>query len=795
MAGSAGTVGTAGAEAIVAGQRSASAAQLALLAVTATAVLSWFRLFNGYGWLVPLLAVAVTGHAVAAAARRAHLAVAVSILLSLVATVFVYCWAAVPSTTAAGLPGPATLDTLARQLTAAREAFRTVQAPTAALGGFVVVLAALVWIVTVASDWLAFRLQARAEALVPAGGLFLIGTILGVTERRTAAVLVFAPAVLAFILLHRISATQRPANRLAVGDGGRRRLLGAGTALAVASVVIGTVAAGALPGANRHTLLDWRQQSSDAPRVTLSPLVNIRSNLTSGADELLFTVRADRPSYWRLSTLDQFDGQVWGSSGTYGSTSKHLPGTKQAYGGHWSELAQSYSITGLSQVWAPAAALPASISEASVALRWDATSQTLIVAADDATTDGAAYTVVSKVPALTAAVLEQASGAVPASILKHDTALPPSLPTRVRDIALQVTAGAHTPYDEAIKLQQYFRDNPHFRYSTDPNLGESSNAMLAFLDSGEGFCEQFSGTYAAMARSIGLATRIAVGFTPGVIDPHHPGQFLVYGRQYHAWPEVYFSGIGWVAFEPTPGRGAPENQAYTGVPPEQDTGVVVAPALGPAETAPPTTVPGATGPQAPTTTVAPATPPTQAAPLPPPANPAHRASSGIWRWLLLALAIMLALAAALFSVPGCFFWRRRRRRAGAHTAPERIALAWLETCEMLSLVTPPPQPADTRLEFARRASPVVPGIGGALTALAQIATGSAWADDDLDGDSERAERLASEISARVRTLLGRWGMLRRLVGWQLLRPSRRVSYDGYSSRWNRSRIRSVVVSR
>src|SRR5439155_9684535 len=36
-----------------------------------------------------------------------------------------------------------------------------------------------------------------------------------------------------------------------------------------------------------------------------------------------------------------------------------------------------------------------------------------------------------------------------------------------------------------------------------------------------------------------------------------------------AWPEVYVDGYGWVAFEPTPGRGAPGAEAYTGVPEQQ----------------------------------------------------------------------------------------------------------------------------------------------------------------------------------------------------------------------------------
>ena len=73
-----------------------------------------------------------------------------------------------------------------------------------------------------------------------------------------------------------------------------------------------------------------------------------------------------------------------------------------------------------------------------------------------------------------------------------------------------------------------------------------------------------------MARSIGLPTRVAVGFTPGDEDPNKPGHCTTCrGTHAHAWPEVYFPGQGWVPFEPTPTRGAPNAQQYTNVPEQQ----------------------------------------------------------------------------------------------------------------------------------------------------------------------------------------------------------------------------------
>ena len=98
-----------------------------------------------------------------------------------------------------------------------------------------------------------------------------------------------------------------------------------------------------------------------------------------------------------------------------------------------------------------------------------------------------------------------------------------------------------------------------------------------------------------MVRSLGIPARVAVGFTPGLLQPD--GTRSVLGRNAHAWPEVWFDQFGWVSFEPTPGRGAPGAESHTGVAPAQDesvptpgelaTGQVQTPMAAPETTLPP----------------------------------------------------------------------------------------------------------------------------------------------------------------------------------------------------------------
>ncbi len=91
-------------------------------------------------------------------------------------------------------------------------------------------------------------------------------------------------------------------------------------------------------------------------------------------------------------------------------------------------------------------------------------------------------------------------------------------------------------------------------------MGERFNGWLRPW---AGYAEQFAGTYAATARAVGLPSRVAVGFTTGAFDPSI-NTYRVSGKHAHARPEVWLDGIGWRRFEPTPGRGAPDDQIYTG---------------------------------------------------------------------------------------------------------------------------------------------------------------------------------------------------------------------------------------
>jgi transglutaminase-like putative cysteine protease len=129
----------------------------------------------------------------------------------------------------------------------------------------------------------------------------------------------------------------------------------------------------------------------------------------------------------------------------------------------------------------------------------------------------------------------------------------------IREIALQVP-GVTTATDQlgvAQAIQQYLRNPDVFTYSATAPTPESGDMVLDFLTQREGYCVHFASAMVLMARTLDIPARLAIGYLPGVPEGD---SYVVYGRDAHAWPELYFTGWGWVRFEPTPA-------AVTGLPP------------------------------------------------------------------------------------------------------------------------------------------------------------------------------------------------------------------------------------
>ena len=150
------------------------------------------------------------------------------------------------------------------------------------------------------------------------------------------------------------------------------------------------------------------------------------------------------------------------------------------------------------------------------------------------------------------------------------TQLPDGLPSRIRELAMEITSVHDSPYVKAKAIEAYLRTNYNYAYAdaetTGPPPGWDPVDWFLF-EQKEGTCGQFSSAFVVMARAVGVPARVASGWA---VRPS-AGSRTVYADQAHQWAEVAFNDLGWIAFEPTAANGAPSRAMESSVTPASRT--------------------------------------------------------------------------------------------------------------------------------------------------------------------------------------------------------------------------------
>ncbi|MEU1176219.1 DUF3488 and transglutaminase-like domain-containing protein [Streptomyces sp. NPDC005820] len=302
----------------------------------------------------------------------------------------------------------------------------------------------------------------------------------------------------------------------------------------------------------------------------VNPVVSLRDSLNVNEDRTVLTLSTDAGDlsdmYLRIVSLDDFDGTTWKPSKRHIVTVPDEFPTPTGLAPDVKRTVVSTRISaadGYAQDWLPMPYPPSSVNIRGN-WRYEPVGMTL-VGDHGQKTSGKTYTVTSLDVQPTAEQLATAPKA-PSSIRNEYTKVPNSLPKVVTREAREITEGATSDYAKAVALQDYFAVTGGFEYDTEVEVGSGPDAIARFLRDKQGFCVHFSFAMAAMARTLGIPARVAVGFAPG--SPQADGSVAVSLKDAHAWPELYFEGVGWTRFEPTPTRGT--TPSYT-VPDTSDT--------------------------------------------------------------------------------------------------------------------------------------------------------------------------------------------------------------------------------
>ena len=121
---------------------------------------------------------------------------------------------------------------------------------------------------------------------------------------------------------------------------------------------------------------------------------------------------------------------------------------------------------------------------------------------------------------------------------------------RIAALAQEIAGNLPNPYDQVVALEKFLDQN--FTYSLEPVAVASANPLEDFLFSTRrGYCEHYATALAIMLRTLGVPTRIVNGFQRGAWNTFE-NYYLVRQSDAHTWVEVYFPGLGWLPFDPTP---------------------------------------------------------------------------------------------------------------------------------------------------------------------------------------------------------------------------------------------------
>jgi len=525
-------------------------------------------------------------------------------------------WFGLYAAAGSGLPTVRALRDLHVSLQAARGVLASLHLPLTHSPGVVFLSVLLGGLLAVVARSLGTR--SPALALVPAVVVLVWSTILLPTPGAAWAGLVLGGCGLALFA------------------GGFSRGRKAATVVASASLAAAALTAGWSATAGSDVVSPGGPVVPAVAPSALSLVTNLIGLESRDANVVLFRAKSPVSTYWQVATLSTYVGNRWLPdpattalmNGSVPMKTTLPPSTSRVF-------TSEVTLTGYSGRLLPA---PPMTVSASGAASPEVTPSGVV--ANAPVHAQSSYTVSAVVPS---PVSDTASSGAASGT---DTALG-SIPRSVRSLALTITGGQPSSLGKAEALTDYFRSGA-FHYKIDAAQPTGTDPLVAFLTKTRtGSCEEFAGAFSVMARASGLATRVAVGFTPGRPDN---GVTVIRGSDAHAWPQVLI-GDTWVSFEPTPQLPSGELS-----PP----GVLGPAGLGQANPTGPPTQPPVSIPVGTIPTPAPTTP----LPVVPAAPVGHEG------WLYGELAAALLVVAALSVAV------RTRRRRSRMTPIDRLVATW-----------------------------------------------------------------------------------------------------------------------
>lgn len=432
-------------------------------------------------------------------------------------------------------------------------------APMAPNDGVTLIFVFAIGLVLIATDLLVSGLRRPVWAIAPPAVLFLVPAIGLGTDTGIASFLCIALGYLSVLVAGGLNTTAGWTSGLS-SDSARSQDT-AGPVVWRAAALIGaptlalTIGLGlVLPTFSLSGFGFGDGTGGNGALQLADPTLDLRRNLTEPRDQEVIEYQTDKPGglYLRMASLPQFSSAGWTNVPMQLDPGRQLPQIPGLSAEPSTRRRSTIKVLDFTSEYLPLPFAPRSIDARGT---WAYDPQSLVMLSMNKRNRAEAirnltYTVESTDIAPTNNDLADAAAGTPVDS-SITAAIPKDLPDDLVNLTERVTANADTPAAKAAAIQAYLRSD-RFTYTIQTLPGSGYRALENFLlHDHKGYCEQFAASMAMMARVSGIPSRVAVGFLPGV---HKSGHWEVSIRNMHAWPELYFSGYGWVRFEPTPGR-------------------------------------------------------------------------------------------------------------------------------------------------------------------------------------------------------------------------------------------------
>lgn len=446
---------------------------------------------------------------------------------------------------------------------------------------FILLLSGLFWTLAYTAAWYSFRQRRIWHVILPTG-VVMFSDVYYYAGRNSMAPFLLIYLMCAVTLLALSHLAEREAGWLRAhvrfSPMLRRWFVAGGLLIAVVAGLFGWRVGETTPSTAgrdfleqldrpyRELLARWNRLFADLNNNVSRQVDSYAASVTLGGprnltpEPVMDVIAPPARYYWRAASYDYYDGLTWRN--TIETTTNAQPFDVNLPLARYAERtpvqADFTLYRGTDSIYAPSQPLRASVGAQAVFEQVSRSAVDLVqLRLPVPLLDGNRYTAIGSVSTANVEQLRAASTDYPTWVARY-LQLPPQVPERVFDLARNITARAPTAFDKAAAIESWLRDNIAYdeQLPAPPSGVEASDYVL--FDVRRAYCNYYATAMVTMLRSLGIPSRVAVGYAQGEmsLDPNAADRALyrVKGDDSHMWVEVFFPEYGWVEFEPTAGQ-------------------------------------------------------------------------------------------------------------------------------------------------------------------------------------------------------------------------------------------------